>query len=378
MHYFVTIFATIRAALNALIRNTLGAILFPLVLLILIGTAGYAWFENWTLLEALYTTIITITTVGYGDLSPDTTGGRIFAMFFSLGAIGLAGYAVSTLAAFVIEFEATKHERIMQKRRMNGIADLTNHTIICGATVTGHRVASEYLKRQEPFILIEKDEEVLKRALLFLHEGYVGKLRQLYQHQDEVDFEDEEQKSITELADEIGVLYLLDDPTLEQHLRRAGLTTAAGLITALEDDRDNMSVILSARDMAQKLGNANLRIVAHVKEENNFRRLYLAGAHKVISPNFIGGFSLASHMLDPHLGEFWDHMLYQQADEVYRFMDLHLCDHPEWVGKTVLQLKHDKHQMVVAIKRNGRFLYAPDPDAVFDADDVIIYLGPAS
>lgn len=378
MHYFVTIFSAVRALLGAFIRTSLGAILFPLVLLIIIGTVGYAWFEGWTAMEALYTTVITITTVGYGDLSPETVGGRIFAIFFSLSAIGLAGYAVSTLAAFVIEYEATKHERVMQKRRMNGINDLKNHTIICGASVTGHRVASEFLKRQEPFLLVEKDEKTLKQALLWLHDGYVSKVRELFHHQSDVDFEDEEQKSIAELADEIGVLYLQEDPTHELHLRRAGLGQASGLIVTLEDDRDNMSIVLSARDMAPKLNNNNLRIIAHANEQSNFRRLYLAGANKVISPDMIGGFTIASNMMDPHLGEFWDHMLYQKASEdIFRFMDMHLTEHPEWVGKTAAQLKQERQQMVVAIKRNGRFLYAPDPDVTFKANDVLIFLGPA-
>jgi voltage-gated potassium channel len=263
----------------------------------------------------------------------------------------------------------------MQERRMSKIAELKNHTIVCGGTTVGHRVANEFYRRKRPFVLLEADEAQLKQSLLWLHEGYVSKRRLSYEHADEVDYSEEEEKSVAELADEMGIAYLLEDPTDEQQLRRAGLARADGLVVAMADDRDNMSILLSARDIAPKVGNGRLRLLALVNETANIRRMYLAGAHKVVVPSMIGGFTIASHMLSPYLGEFWDHMVYE-SDELIRFMDLALADHPDWVGKTTDSLRA-QGQLVVAIRRNGRYLYAPAPDTVLQVDDILITLGTA-
>ncbi|MCA9966614.1 MAG: NAD-binding protein [Anaerolineales bacterium] len=373
--FALTIFLTMRALVKAMAKSGIAFLLVPILGLLAVGTLAYRWLEGWTVLEALYATVITITTVGYGDFTPQTVGGRIFAIFFTIAAIGLAGYSISALAAVVIEFEATKRQRLMEERRMTKIAALKDHTIICGSTTVGHRVANEFYRRKRPFILLEPNEAQLKQALLWLHEGYIRKRRLSYEHSAEVDYTEEEQKSVAELADEMGIVYLLEDPTDEQQLRRAGLARASGLVVAMADDRDNMSILLSARDIAPKVGNAGLRLLALVNETENMRRMYLAGAQKVVLPSAIGGFSIASHMLSPYLGEFWDHMLYED-DQLIRFMDMTLADNPGWVGKTADSLRA-QGQMVVAIRRNGRYLYAPAPDTVLEADDVLITLGTA-
>ena len=355
-------------------QSGVGIILAPTLILVAIGTIAYSLLEGWTILDALYATIITMTTVGYGDLSPQTPGGRLFAIFFTLAAIGLASYAISALAAYVIEQQFAKRERKLQERRMKEIQALTDHVIICGGSIIGHRTANEFRKRGTPFILIEPDEETLRWAMLWLHQGYVGKRMAIWQNLEDVDVTADEEKSVSELAAEVDILYLMEDPIQETALRHAGIDRAQGIITAMNDDRDNMAIILSARDMANRLDNSQLRIITRVVDEWNMRRLSLAGADKVIAPNVRGAHVLASQMLDPIMTEFWDDMMFD-SEQIVRFTDMHVADQPELSGKTIASLREEHGQMAVAIKRNGEFIYAPALDMVLQFDDSIIVLG---
>jgi len=347
----------------------------PFLLLIFVGTVIYARLENWTLFDALYATIITITTVGYGDLSPQTTGGRIFAIFFTLFAIGLAGYSLSTAAAIIFEGQHAKTELKRLEKRMKKISLLSNHIIVCGGGILGNRAAGEFNRRNVPFLIIETDEVKLKRTLLWMHGPYLEKRQRHYDTLEEVDLSVEERKTIQELAEETGILYMLEDPTDEQQLRAAGVDRAYGVVAAMDDDRDNTTIILSARDMARRLENESLRIVASAHDELNIHTLYLAGADRVISPNIMGGFSVASQMLDHDTAELWDRMMYQSNEQI-RFGDINASDHPELVGQTTEDVRRVISQLVVAIRRNGEFLYTPEPTEIVLIDDVLIVIGP--
>ena len=158
-----------------LTRSSLGLALVPIALMIGIGTVAYAILEGWSLPDALYATIITITTVGYGDLSPKTLGGRVFAIFFTLSAIGLASYAISTLAAVVIRWEHDRVQRQIQEERMATIARLSNHIIICGGSAISRKAMFFFRRDNQPIILVEQDEEKLRRALLYLDLEYLQK-----------------------------------------------------------------------------------------------------------------------------------------------------------------------------------------------------------
>ena len=159
---------TILKRLAALFtRSTFPMLALAIISLILLGTTVYSLSEGWSWLDALYATIITITTVGYGDLSPQTTSGRIFAVVFTLGAIGIGGYALTEMTAVVIERQATRKERRLGNRRMKAIKELHDHIIVCGVDHVGMHVAKEYQRTNTPFVIVESDEAVLKTRPAF-------------------------------------------------------------------------------------------------------------------------------------------------------------------------------------------------------------------
>lgn len=348
-----------------------------IALLVVVGTIGYNLLEGWSLLDALYATIITITTVGYGDFSPQSMAGRIFAVFFTLIAIGIAGYAVSQAAASLIEREHRRVKRLVQERKMEQIASLKGHIILCGGGYVGKRVAKEFYKANAPFLIVEPKLDLLRWTLLYLQKDYaLKKSRAIYD--DDVLIEDESvedvHEEITELAERLGVLYLQQDPTQDATLIRAGIERAKGLVTAFDDDKENLFVVLSARQAARKLDNADLRIVARVVEEENANKLVAAGADKIVSPNAIGGLQLASEMIRPEVASFWNQMLHE-TEQVLQFTEIDVDQSPEWVGRTVADVREGIGLAVVAIKRNGRYNYMLKPKSVLQSGDLLIVIG---
>jgi voltage-gated potassium channel len=347
-----------------------------IALLVVVGTIGYNLLEGWSLLDALYATIITITTVGYGDFSPQSMAGRIFAVFFTLIAIGIAGYAVSQAAASLIEREHRRVKRLVQERKMEQIASLKGHIILCGGGYVGKRVAKEFYKANAPFLIVEPKLDLLRWTLLYLQKDYALKKSQAIY--DDVLIEDDSaedlHEEITELAERLGVLYLQQDPTQDATLIRAGIERAKGLVTAFDDDKENLFVVLSARQAARKLDNADLRIVARVVEEENANKLVAAGADKIVSPNAIGGLQLASEMIRPEVASFWNQMLHE-TEQVLQFTEIDVDQSPEWVGRTVADVREGIGLAVVAIKRNGRYNYMLKPKSVLQSGDLLIVIG---
>jgi voltage-gated potassium channel len=341
------------------------------VIMIVIGTVGYALIEGWSLVEALYATIITITTVGYGDMVPTTAGGRLFAIIFTLIAIGAVGYSLSGLAAGIIERSQGRRAEAIRKRQMKRITDLDNHIIICGGGYVGKRIAHELVSAGESFIVIEPDEALMRWTLLYLDEEY---RRSRYRETFDLTFQMEdtghEEMEIASLAETLDIPYIMDSPTSNAVLVRAGIERARGLFAVMSDDRDNLLVVLSARGLARELDNENLRIIARTVEEENFPKLKMAGSSRVFSANLVEAVQLTAHMLHPHTGAFWR----MTMDETVplRYTEVIVDDHPHLAGKTCAEIKINDHYLVMSIFRKGQYINLPDPDDICQPGDVLI------
>jgi voltage-gated potassium channel len=298
------------------------------------GTLGYMLIEGWSAFDALYMTVITLATVGYGEIHPLSTAGRIHTIALILIGFGVVAYGLSTVTAFLVEGQLTD---ILGKRKMERkIKSLRDHVILAGAGETGKHVAEELLKTATPYVVIERDPT--QAATL----ARVGE-----------------------------VLYVIGDATDSVVLQQARIESARGLITSIPSDKDNLFVILTAREL-----NPALRIVSRVIAEESRHKLLKAGADAVVSSNLIGGLRMASEMLRPHVVSFLDAMLRETMGTPMRVEEVQIPPDSPWVGRTLeaVQIREKVGVVVFGLREaaTGKYLFNLAPTFRLGAGDVLI------
>jgi voltage-gated potassium channel len=318
-----------------LVRRYLLLVLIPIALVI-IGTLGY-WLleEKYSLFDALYMTVTTLSTVGYGELYPLSTKGRVFTIFLILGGVFTLFYTAGEIVRAVVGGELRD---MLGRRRMElHLATLKGHMIICGFGRMGRLVCQEFSRLRLPFVVIDLRPEVLKDFTL--------------PH---------------------GVA-LLGDATEDNILRKAGVERARALITVAPSDADNLYITMSAR-----LLNDKLFIVARAEAEVAEQKLTRAGADRVVSPYAIGGFRVTQAVLRPNVVDFIE--LATRTEHLdLQIEETKVGEGSRLVGSNLKdgRLRQDLGVIIVAIKKsNGPMVYNPAGDAIMEAGDTLIALGP--
>ncbi|PWT93067.1 MAG: potassium channel protein [Blastocatellia bacterium] len=300
---------------------------------IAVGTLVFHWVEGWSALDSLYVTAQTVTTVGYGDLTPRSVAGRIFATFFMLVGVGVVLYALTSTVQSIVHSEMIA--TFGQRRRSRKMSKLRNHFIICGAGRVGSHLVRGLMGSHQTVIVIESNTQ-----------------------------------KVAELLD-LGVPVLVRDATLEESLREAGVEHARGLATCLPDDADNVYVVLTARDL-----NPNLHIVARAAEEQAEAKLIRAGANRVVAPTIIGGHRMAMALTKPAVGDFIDSVTANKLD--LGFEQLEVEPVSNLVGKKLSEtnIRSELDIVVVSIKRSsGDIIFNPSADTVIESCDMLIAIG---
>ncbi len=305
-----------------------------LVGLVFAGTGGYAAIEGWPFVDALYMTVITITTVGFLEVHPLSPAGRFFTMGLALGGVFTAFYAAAELIRSVVTGEIRD---VLGRQRMESrLEKLRGHLVVCGFGRMGRLVAEEFSAGGLDFVVVDRDAKVL--------EGF----------------------------DLPGGIPLVGEATADDVLRRAGVERARALVTAAASDADNLFITLSAR-----LLNERLFIVARAESEGAEVKLRRAGASRVVSPYTIGGHRVAQAVLRPNAMDFIE--LATRTGH----LELQIEELPIRQGSTLVDstlkaspVRRELGVIVVAIKKaDGKMAYNPASDAILEAGDLLIALG---
>lgn len=282
---------------RTLIRSTI-----LIALIFLIGVVGYSVIggDRHTLIDAAYMTIITLTTVGYGEIIDLTQSpaGRVFTMLLLLFGAGIFVYFFSNLTAFIVD---GNFDRMIWRRRVRRmIANYDKHFIVCGAGRVGRHMIRELLATERPFVVIETNESLAR-----------------------------------EFADEVGTQFAIvtGDATDEETLKEAGIDRAEGLCAALPNDKDNVLITMTARSLR-----ADLRIVARCTDEKFVAKLKRTGANSIVATNAIGGLRLVSELVRPDAVTFLDTML-RDKDKRLRVEELRLEARSRATGKSIGELR---------------------------------------
>jgi voltage-gated potassium channel len=341
-----------RGDSSSLLRERIVAASIALFAIFLVGTLGYFILGrvylgkgSWELGECAYMTVITITTVGFGELPhlARVPGGRAFTVAVLLAGLGVAAYLVSALTTYFIEGEFT---RSRTRRKMNRVLDsIRDHIIVCGVGTTGVHVVEELVWTKWPLVAIDRDQERLDR--------------------------------LQELSADL-LPTVTGDATTDETLEQAGIRRARGIVAALTDDKDNLFIVVSARQL-----NPSLRIIAKGVDVQAAAKLKRAGADSVVNPAFIGGVRMVSEMIRPQVVEFLDLML-RDKDKNLRIEEVLVPTGSPLVGKPIVEAQIRRHTnlLVVAVRepppspsQPGRFVYNPGPETLIEENMALIVLG---
>ena len=299
------------------------------------GVFGYKYISNYTWIDAFYMTVITITTVGFGEVVPLDDVDKLFTSFLILSSIFILAYAISVITEYMLSKNNIGNLR--EKRIHKIIDNMKDHVIVCGYGRNGKQAVEKLIAYKKPFVIIEKDHQVVDK--------YTP-----------------------------DALIVEGNASDDEVLKEAGVNRASTLICALPSDADNLFIVLTARQM-----NPSLRIISRATEETSYKKLKLAGADNVILPEKIGGDHMASLVVVPDLVEFLDNLSVSgEKDSInvkqIPYENICLQDQPQAIKN--LDIRKKTGCSVIGYKSpEGEYIVNPEPSMILEKDSVLILIG---
>lgn len=317
-----------------LFRSKITIALTLMLVIFIIGVIGYRLVASYTWVEAIYMTIITVTTVGFSEVRPLDANAQIFTIFLIVCSVFIFGFAISVISEYILSRNSL--ELLKKKKVRNKIKSFENHVIVCGYGRNGRQAAQKLKAYHKPFVVIEKDKGLIE------------------------DYEEE-------------VLFVEGDVNDDDVLLEAGIERAQYLVTALPDDAMNLFVVLSARQL-----NKELFIVSRASQATSVKKLEFAGANKVIMPDKIGGDHMASLVVMPDLITFMD-QLSIEGESTTNLEEVEIAD---FEGQANCQSIRDLNlrsktgcTIIGYIKPDGKYIINPEPELQLEPSGKVIVLG---
>ncbi|MGG6231597.1 potassium channel family protein [Tenacibaculum sp. SDUM215027] len=321
--------------INTVFKSRLYKAIIYSVLIVSVGVLGYIVFFGYSLIDALYMTIITISTIGFGEVHPFGTGEKLFTIGLIISSLFIFGYAVSSFSEYLISgqfFHQLKVKKVQKK-----IEQLKGHTIVCGYGRNGKQAISKLKNYKKQVVIVEKFDEIVRQL------------------------------------DEKGVLTIQGDATLDETLLRAGIMNAKNLITALASDADNLFVVLTAKQL-----NKNCKVISRASKETSYNKLKIAGADNVIMPDKLGGSHMASLVVTPDVIEFVDRLTIE-GETTANLEEVAINGLPEkYLDKTILDLDLRKKTgcTVIGYRTPDKdYIINPEASVKLEAGGNLIVLG---
>jgi voltage-gated potassium channel len=309
--------------------------LLLLALIITVGTAGYSLIEQWTIIESLYMTVITLATVGFSEVRPLSESGRVFTMFLIVFGAFNAGFVVTAIGQMVLEGQL---QAILGRRKMERkVQQLKDHVILCGYGRVGRQVAQEFARRRTPFVIIERAEVMIPP--------------------------DDRDKYI----------FLTGDAADDDMLMRAGIERARAIVSTLPDDADNVYLALTAHQISP-----DLQIIVRAETQTAKKKLLRAGASRVVCPHELGGTQMAMATLRPNVVDFFHLASEIPGGAKFGIEEISVGEGGCLAGKTIIDaaIKSKYDAIVVGLrKRSGELIFNPPGSTIMEATDILIVLG---
>jgi voltage-gated potassium channel len=304
-----------------------------LAALLVLGSLGYVFIEGWSFFDALFMTITTLTTVGYGEVHPQSMMGRAYTMVLILAGVGVMLYIVGAMAKVVVEGEI--QEALGKRKFRRHMKKIKDHYIICGFGRLGTIIARQLSHARIPVVVVENNPDLI---------------------------------SVLEAQ---GYPFVAGDATREEVLLEAGIERAKGLVAVLHSDAGNVYVTLTARSL-----NPKLYIAARGEDPGSHKKLLRAGADKVESPYEMGGRKMAQTILRPTVVTFMD--LAMQDGVEWSMEEIAVSENSPLVGVPLMEtgIRRDLDLIAVAVKRaDGTLLFNPTPKTTLQGGDTLIAVG---
>jgi voltage-gated potassium channel len=305
-----------------------------LLIILLIGTLGYMIIEKWPVLDALYMTVITITTVGFREVYDVSKSGRIFTIVIIFLGMGIMAYLVGMVAQAMVEFQVRS---IIGRRKLGlKMRKLNNHYIICGFGRIGKIICRELKANKIPMVVIDNASDT------------------------------------RQILEEEQIPYINDDATVEDVLIEAGVERAKGLISVVASDADNLFITMTARGL-----NPKLFILARADEEHTEKKLIRAGANRVVMPYFIGGHKMAQTIIKPAVTDFLEFTI-DNRDMDLEMGELVVSEKSSLNGVTLVdsKIRQEMDIIIVAVrKKDGEMRFNPSSQTRIESGDILISLG---